>query len=150
MNAPKLEWYSRMEVDEKYALDNNIYAGTYTSNNPITVYLQLWNNRWGTEDVESLFDFHINMFFKDKEDSALINYCTVILNNADVLGMVYTDGYVTLEFPESITLSGIKNDGTTKNNPNNFITLQVIFDAEGTELKENDLKSLFFEIVKNE
>ena len=150
MNEPKLEWYSRIGKDEKYALDNNVYAGTHTEGNPITVSLQLWNNRWGVEDVEPLEDFHINMFFKNKEDSALLQYCTVTLNEADVLSLAITEDIATLEFPKPIVLSGTKNDGTTKNNQDHFITLQFTFQANGEDLKENDLKSLFFEIIKDE
>lgn len=47
-----------------------------------------------------------------------------------------------------ITLSGTKNDGTEENNPNHYISLDFTFKtSNNTKLKENDLKSIFFEIV---
>lgn len=150
MEAPKIEWYSKTGSDEKFAQDNDIYAGTYTKGHPISVDMQLWNNRWGTEDVEALEDFYINMYFKDKEDASLFEYCTVVLNSGEILGMERTKDKMTLVFPKAVTISGQKNDGTSKNNPNNFISLQFIFKADDVELKEHDLKSLFLEIVKND
>ena len=89
------------------------------------------------------------MFFKDKEDTALFEYCTVIFNGGDILGMERTEDKMTLVFPKKVTLSGQKNDGTSKKNPNNFISLQFVFQAGDAELKEHDLKSLFLEIVQN-
>lgn len=150
MEGPKIEWYSRVGTDAKYAPDNNVYAGTYTKKHPLVIYLQLWNNRWGTEDVESLDNFYINMFFKHKEDSVLLEHCTVILNDSEVLNLNRSGDLATLEFPRAISLSGTKNDGSSKNNADHFLTLQLTFDAGDAELKENDLKSLFFDIVKNE
>lgn len=44
MEDAKIEWYSKVGSDEKFALDNDIYAGTYTDGHPIVVTLQLWNN----------------------------------------------------------------------------------------------------------
>lgn len=150
MSEAKIEWYTRAGSDEKFALDNDVYAGTYTEGHPIIVDLQLWNNRWGTVDVDPLSDFYINIYFKNIEDSALLDYCTVILNNSENLSMTRSGNRMTLIFPKPVTLSGVKNDGTSKNNPNHFINLQFIFQADGADLKDNDLKALFFEIIKND
>ena len=150
MESPKIEWYSKTGSDEKFAQDNDIYAGTYTKGHPISVDMQLWNNRWGTEDVEPLEDFYINMYFKDKEDVSLFEFCTVVFNGGDILGMERTEDKMTLVFPKAVTISGKKNDGTSKNSSNNFISLQFIFQAGEAELKEHDLKSLYLEIIKND
>lgn len=148
MEDAKIEWYSKVGSDEKFALDNDVYAGTYTDGHPIVVTLQLWNNRWGTADVLPLKDFFINMYFKDREDKNLFEYCSVRMGN-EILSFIENGTYVTLEFPKAVEISGIKNNGIAKDNPKNFIELEFTFRADGANLKEHDLKSLFFEIKKN-
>ena len=108
----------------------------------------MWNNRWGTVDVNSLTNFLINIYFDYIEDNSLFDYCSVVLNNSDILNIKKSGSVGVLEFPQTITLSGTKNDGTEENNPNHYISLDFTFKTNNEiKLKENDLKSLFFEII---
>ena len=45
-------------------------------------------------------------------------------------------------------LSGTKNDGTLDNNKDHYINIEFQFDAEGSKLKENDLKDMYFQIIQ--
>lgn len=151
MDEPKITWYAKLSSDTDFNKTNEIYAGTYTPDNSINVNLQIWNNRWGTVDVNSLTNFLINVYFADTEDNCLFDYCSIVLNNSDVLNIKKSGTVGVLEFPEAITLSGTQNDGTTVNNPDHYILLDFIFkipDNVNVQLKENDLKSLFFEIIQ--
>lgn len=150
MKEPKLEWYSRVGSDEKFALEDDVYAGTYTGKASLVVELQLWNNRWGTEDVQPMEDFYINAYFKEKEDSSLFDCCKILLGEHESASFVGKGAKKTLSFEKEIKLSGTKNDGKTEGNDDHYIALTFIFNStDGSELKENDLKSLYLEIVKN-
>ena len=148
MQEPIITWYAKLTEDSQFRQTDEIYAGTYTPNNSIQVNLQIWNNRWGTIDVADLTDFTIHMYFNDVEDTSLFNYCTIVLNKSDILNLTKADNRCILEFPNEITLSGKKNNGTSKENANNYLNLDIVFQApKDVKLKEKDLKSLFFEIV---
>ena len=148
MQEPIITWYAKLTEDSQFRQTDEIYAGTYTPNNSIQVNLQIWNNRWGTIDVADLTDFTIHMYFNEVEDTSLFNYCTIVLNKSDILNLTKADNRRILEFPNEITLSGKKNNGTSKENANNYLNLDIVFQApKDVKLKEKDLKSLFFEIV---
>lgn len=148
MDEPKITWYAKLSSDMEFSQTNEIYAGTYTPDNEIKVNIQIWNNRWGTVDVNSLTNFLINIYFDYIEDNALFDYCSIVLNNSDILNIKKSGSIGVLEFPQIITLNGAKNDGTTENNPNHYISLDFVFKTNNEiKLKENDLKSLFFEII---
>lgn len=147
MDSPNITWFAKVRSSDKYMSTNNIFAGTYTKKTPVIVDIQLWNNRYGVIDVEDLKDFYINIFFKDTEDSSLLEYCTVVYRN-DVLTKDITNKIATLQFPEDIVISGVSNDGSLENHAN-YINLEFIFNTSDTLLKEDDLKSLYFKIEKN-
>jgi len=146
MDKPRISWYSRIG-DETYAAQPEFYAGTYTKEEKISVDIQIWNNRWGTEDVETLDNFSLNIYFDCLEDSALLQCCKVILGGMDELSLIISGQKATVSFPEKVKLSGVKNDGSSANSRENYIMITFEFSALEYRLKENDLKSLYFEIV---
>lgn len=146
MDKPRISWYSRIG-DETYQPQSEFYAGTYTKEEKISVDIQIWNNRWGTEDVETLDNFSLNIYFDCLEDSALLQCCKVILGGMDELSLIISGQKATVSFPEKVKLSGVKNDGSSANSRENYIMITFEFSALEYRLKENDLKSLYFEIV---
>lgn len=146
MDKPNITWYARIG-DEAYAAHKEFYAGTHTKEEKISVDMQIWNNRWGTEDVEALSDFTLNMYFDSLEDSALLQCCKVIMGGSDELPLIISGQKATVSFPDEVVISGLKNDGTSVNCKKNFIVLTFEFSAPDYRLKENDLKSLYFEII---
>lgn len=150
MEGPVITWYSKIG-DETYEPGSERYAGNYTKEAKISVDLQIWNNRWGTEDVESLSDFSLNLYFDCLEDAALLQCCRLILGGNEELPLIVSRQKATVTFPETVTLSGLKNDGSSKNSKANYIEMTFEFDVgEDYQIKENDLKTLFFEIVQME
>lgn len=146
MDKPIISWYSRIG-DETYQAQSELYAGTYTKEEKISVDIQIWNNRWGTEEVETLENFSLNIYFDTLEDSVLLQCCRVILGGLDELSLIITGQKATVAFPDTVKLSGMKNDGSSANSSDNYIALTFEFEASNYRLKENDLKSLYFEII---
>lgn len=147
MESPKLSWYYKTETDKDYDNSNEIYAGTYDNSKPLSVKLQLWNNRYGKEDVKNLSNFYLTIFFDNHEDNSLLKYCSVILNGIDILSPKISENMATITFPENIVLKGVKNNGSAETNLHNFINLELRFDAGDTRLKEDTLKSLYIKIM---
>ena len=143
--TPQITWFVKMG-DEPFKSQKEIYAGTYSKENKLVVDMQLWNNRYGIVDADTLEGFTINMYFDNLEDSALLSCCKVILGDQDELPLIIRGQKATISFPTEIKLSGAKNNGALSNAAN-YIKLTFEFAAEEYRLKENDLKSLFFEII---
>lgn len=148
MATPKLTWYAKKITDEKYSVDQRFYAGKYTDNNQIVVDIQLWNNRWGTETVDDLINYDVCFFFDRVEDSALLDMCTIVYNSAVSIPFSVSGSKAILQFPDKPTIKGTKNNGSSADNPNNYIQLRFVFNASGERLKDNDLKSLYFEVLE--
>lgn len=145
--APKLSWYTKKLNDEKFSVDPQVYAGTYTDNDQIVMDIQLWNNRWGTETVDDLKNYDICFFFDKVEDSTLLSFITIMYKGNSV-GYSISGRKAVLQFGEDRPiLSGTKNNGSSADNPNNFLEFRFVFSAEGQRLKDNDLKSLYFEVM---
>lgn len=150
MDKPVLTWYTKMGSDKSYSdASTGLYAGTYTGEKPVSINIQLWNNRWGEEDVEDLKDFSIKFSFKDTEDSSLLGFCSVIVNDTDIRELKKTGRHGILSFGEDYYLSGKANDGSSKNSRENFLQMLFTFSTNGELLKEADLKTLYLEIVEN-
>jgi len=148
MASPKISWYAKKITDSKYSVDSRFYAGKYTDNSQIIVDIQLWNNRWGSETVNDLTNYDICFFFDRIEDSALLNMCSVIYDNATSIPFNVTGNKAILQFTDKPILKGTKNNGSSADNPSNYLQLRFIFSASGERLKDNDLKSLYFEVLE--
>ena len=148
MSKAQISWYVKCLSDERYSVDDNFYAGKYTDEDPIVVDIQLWNNRWGTENVEDLTDYDICFFFDCVEDSVLLNYCTIIYNDSNIVPFYVTGHKAVLSMDTKPVLSGLKNNGSSADNPNHFLQLRLIFQADNEKLKSNDIKSLYFEVLE--
>ena len=148
MELPQITWYAKLTSEENFKQTDLVYAGAITPNNYLTVDIQLWNNRWGESDVETLSDFNILMYFQDVEDSALLENCSIFYNGAEV-DIEIENKKALVKFAKAPILSGKANDGSSLNEDNsgNFISLQFIFTTSSQRLKENDLKHLILEIV---
>ena len=145
---PIISWYAKKISDAKYSVEPRFYAGKYSDNDPIVVDIQLWNNRWGTTTVPDLTNYDICFFFDRIEDSSLLEYCNVLLNSTDSLLFSVSGNKAILEIENKPVLKGTKNNGSSADNPDNYLQLRFVFSATGTRLKDNDLKSLYFEVIE--
>lgn len=148
MEDPKITWYAKLNKESQYEETNDYYAGSYTPGHPIDVDIQIWNNRFGLDDVANFADFYIVISFEHVEDSALFDYCTIVLDDANIIPLKKSGKKAILELPDTIVLSGAKNDGTLDGNKDHYINIEFQFDAEGSKLKENDLKDMYFQIIQ--
>lgn len=148
MEDPKITWYAKLNKETQYEETNDYYAGSYTPGHAIDVDIQIWNNRFGLNDVATLSDFYIVVSFDRVEDSSLFDYCTIVLNDANILPLKKNGKKAILELPDTVKLSGTKNDGTLDSNTDHYMNLEFQFDAEGAKLKENDLKDMYFQIIQ--
>lgn len=142
-----LEWYAKVDVSDTYEPTNEMYAGTLNKANNITLFLELWNNRFGDVTVPDFSDFNINLFFEYEEDKVLLDECKIQVNNKEVeIQKVDNYGIISME---DIVLSGEKNNGLEKDSTSNFCTIKFeLLSTENKKFKPADLKNLYFEIAK--
>lgn len=142
-----LEWYAKVDVSDTYEPTNEMYAGTLNKANNITLFLELWNNRFGDVTVPDFSDFNINLFFEYEEDKILLDECKIQVNNKEVeIQKVDNYGIISME---GIVLSGEKNNGLEKDSTSNFCTIKFkLLSTENKKFKPADLKNLYFEIAK--
>lgn len=146
MNQPNITWRIKKYASEDYEETENFYAGSF-DNKYLAFELEIWNNRYGTQQVEDLEDFSLEFVFDHVEDSALIKYFTFTFNNEEIIPT--QNGLVgTVKFPDNIILSGNTNDGTESATLNYLRILVEITIPENVNIKTNDLKSMTFNIVR--
>jgi len=148
MDQPKLIWYVQIDEENKYAAEDEKYVGTYSLYSPIVVYLRLWNNRYGSEDVEDLKNFALRLSFDCYEDSVLLPYCTMFLGTEEIPASVAGKNAI-FSIPRSKYVSGKKNNGVEAENKENYLdfTLKFRIDDKTVRVKENDIKNLSIEVV---
>ena len=144
MATPIITWYATTGTD--YQETSDFYAGGYNQNTPLILNVQIWNNRWGTTDVDGLANAVLTLQFNNLEDSALLQCCSCMLRSSLVTGTIKDN---IISFPLRAAISGTANDGDANNtsNVNNFVTVKFIFDASGQTIKTNDLKTMYFSVA---
>lgn len=149
MNEPIISYSAKLSKYQNYRDVDELFAGTYTSYNPIEIDLRIWNNRFGTSDVEDLENFVINLFFDKYEDNSLLNFVKINYNDIEEVPITVSNGVATATFLNNVVISGKSNSGSDVNT-DNYINLKILFDVDDPEvnLKDNDFKSLYVEVVK--
>ena len=145
-----LSWYTKLEDESNYAPSIEKFIGTYTALTPLKVNIQLWNNRYGEEDTDDLKNFSLRLGFRNFEDSALLDKAQITLASGQILpGEIAGDKKVFF-LPNSVTLSGRKNNGEVNENEDNFLSFVLEFNLDTKIiLKENDLKDMYLEVVNS-
>jgi hypothetical protein len=141
MANPIIGWY--IKESDNYVQEDEYYLGSFTSDSEISINVQVWNNRYGSNSVDGISDARLAIYFDTVEDAALLNYCTVSVN----------DSYFTapkIELQRGIVsigeLSGIYNDGLElSSNEVNYKNLSIKFSGFPCNLK-NGLKNMFLDI----
>ena len=148
MSNPNITWYTRQNSDA-YQADSEFYAGTYTKEKALAVDMQIWNNRWGVNDVDDIENAVVVFYFETIEDSSLLKNCVITLGGNDQLTTTVKNnrGFVVL----NRNIDGKKNNGDDANvdNTNNFVNITFSFSAANYILKENDIKNLYFEVISS-
>lgn len=143
--SANIKWY--IKNDNTFYPEEDYFAGTYSSRTPLSITIQLWNNRYGTEDVDDLSDFALKASFEHLEDKSLLQYVKLSSGTVE-LDSTVLDDHIIFTMPSGTVLKGTANNGLTSENATNYMEMTFSFEVpEETNLKENDLKSLYFEIV---
>nr|DAP36764.1 MAG TPA: hypothetical protein [Caudoviricetes sp.] len=145
-----LSWYTKLEDESNYAPSIEKFIGTYTALTPLKVNIQLWNNRYGEEDTDDLKNFSLRLGFRNFEDSALLDKARITLASGQILPGEITGDKKVFFLPNSVTLSGRKNNGEVNENEDNFLSFVLEFNLDTKIiLKENDLKDMYLEVVNS-
>lgn len=146
MQKPRISWFVK-ESDGSFIAKEEHHAGTYDRQEKVAVEIQVWNNRWGVEDVESLRDPVLNFYFDTLEDSSLLHLCKISIDDMGFVPLVIRGEKASARIGRS--LSGKRNNGDANevSNQECYINIRFEFETEEYRLKENDLKNLYFELV---
>lgn len=146
--APILTWHVKLKDEETFSPTKNKFIGTHTARENITATIQLWNNRRGTTNVDDLEDFTIRLDFQDEEDSALLKYVLIKDQDDNMIGSQNFGKHILFNLPPNIVISGKANNGVMSENRKNYLEFKLIFQTPNNiQLKENDLKTLYLEVV---
>lgn len=140
----KISWF--IKDNEAFYEKKEYHAGTYRSDETIELNMQVWNNRWGTEDVSDVIAPVLSIKFGTLEDSSLLELIKVIVNGSSEPPATIKDKNAVFIIGE--TLSGKGNDGDEGDylNRKNFFDVKIIIDIKNKTLKENDLKTMYLEL----
>lgn len=147
MEQPKITWLVRTADEEDFRKSPEFYAGTYNQEEDLSIYIQLWNNRYGTEAVKPLSDFGISVTFDKEEDSVFLKYMTFHYGVAEFTPVVSGNTGV-IQLPDTVELSGALNDGSDENTDNYIVLRLDISVPWNVSLKMNDLKTMTLGITK--
>lgn len=141
MANPIISWY--VNESGSYVQDEEYYLGSFTSDTDISVSVQVWNNRYGSKEVDSIDEARLAIYFDTIEDSALLNYCTVSINDS-------TYATPSVELQRAVVtigeLSGVDNDGLEQtSNESNYKNVTIKFSGFPGNLK-NGLKNMYLDI----
>lgn len=145
-----LSWYTKLENESNYVPTQEKFIGTYTALTPLKVNIQLWNNRYGEEDTDDLKNFSLRLGFRSFEDSALLDKAQLTLASGQILPGQITGDKKIFILPNNVIISGRKNNGEVNENEDNFISFILEFNLDTKiQLKENDLKDMYLEVVNS-
>lgn len=140
-NNSKITWY--ILEDEEYIQDDEYYLGSFSPDSEIQLKVQVWNNRYGKNNVESIPNARLAIYFDSIEDSMLLEYCTVSINdnNLTKIPVMFGKGIIDIGL-----LSGNSNNGMDIiDNTYNFKNITISFKGFPTNLK-NGIKNMFLDI----
>ncbi|MEK5433953.1 hypothetical protein MKY88_24435 [Lysinibacillus sp. FSL R7-0073] len=140
----KISWF--IKENDVYSEKKEHHAGTFRKDEKIVINMQAWNNRWGVKDAEDIISPVLSFRFDSFEDNALLRLCKVIVNQSLELPVTVKDNSAVVVIGE--TIIGRSNDGDENSyeNKNNFIDIRLEIDIRDKDLKENDLKKMYFEL----
>lgn len=143
MTAPKITWFILEDIDGLYqysAKRTHDMEGSYAPGDTISVKIQLWNNRRGSEDVANAENAKLVLFFKNYEDNYLLKLCKINFENKVKPVTIDMDrGIFNLK-----TISGGANNGTDLN-VDNYLEFELQIGPIPSNVK-SELKGLVLDV----
>ena len=115
--------------------------GSYAPGDTLSVKIQLWNNRRGTEDVANAENARLVMFFKNYEDNYLLKLCKIKFENEAKPVTIDMDRGI---FELNKTISGSANNGTDLNT-DNYLEFELQIGPIPLNVK-SELKGLILDV----
>lgn len=144
MNLPIISWHILEDTD--YIQDTEYYLGSFNPQSIIKLNVQIWNNRYGQTEVMTLDNARLCIYFETMEDGALLNYCSIGVNNDSPITPTVELNRATLEIGR---LSGESNNGISNDkNRTNYKNVSIEFKGLPSNLR-NGLKNMFLDIEIN-
>lgn len=141
MSNSKISWY--ILEDEDYIQDNEFYLGSFSPDTEINFKIQVWNNRYGKSNVESIPNARLAIYFDSIEDSVLLKYCSVSISGDEHVKIPIMSNKGILDIG---LLSGNSNNGLdSMDNMYNFKNIEVMFKGFPSNLK-NGIKNMYLDI----
>lgn len=145
MRDPQISWYV-LENESVELIDKEHFAGAFSpSNIEATFEMQVWNNKWGTEDVADIDNPVLVLMFDTIEDSKLLEYCKVRIDNNPFKELEIYNDKATI--PMNRILSGRSNKGSASDSTN-YSQITIKF-GPITHGMQNGLKGLLVDIQYN-
>lgn len=144
MLTPKLKWYVLEDIDGSYEYSpkkTHDMEGSYAPSDTLNLKVQLWNNRLGTEDVQSINNAKLCVFFKNYEDNYLLKLCKVKIKNKEAkeLEIDMDRGLIDIGH-----ISGSANNGSDLN-VDNYVEFELLIGPLPSNLK-SELKGLILDV----
>lgn len=108
----------------------------------MVVKLQVWNNRYGDKDVDSIDDAKLVIYFKNYEDNYMLNLCKIRLGDNDKLEDIVID--VDRGLYNIGLLSGMANSGSLSNK-DNYRDIELVFGPIPSNIR-SELKSMIIDL----
>lgn len=144
MMSPKTTWYVLEDIDGLFEYSpkrTHDMEGSYAPGDTVSIKIQLWNNRLGTEDVQDAVNAKLVIFFKNYEDNYLLKLCKIKLNDEEAKP-------VTIDMDRGLfnlgTISGGANNGSDLNT-DNYIQFELQIGAIPMNAK-SELKGLILDV----
>lgn len=144
MMSPKTSWYVLEDIDGLFEYSpkrTHDMDGSYAPGDTVSVKIQLWNNRLGTEDVSDAKNAKLVIFFKNYEDNYLLKLCKVKVGNDEAKT-------VTLDMDRGLfelgNISGGANNGSDLNT-DNYKEFELQIGPIPTNVK-SELKGLILDV----
>lgn len=144
MMSPKTTWYVLEDIDGLFEYSpkrTHDMEGSYAPGDTVSIKIQLWNNRLGTEDVQDAVNAKLVIFFKNYEDNYLLKLCKIKLNDEEAKP-------VTIDMDRGLfnlgTISGGANNGSDLNT-DNYIEFELQIGAIPMNAK-SELKGLILDV----
>lgn len=144
MSLPNISWH--IFEDNEYIQDTEFYLGSFNPESNIVLDVQVWNNRYGQNTVQSIDNARLCIYFENIEDSSLLNYCSISVNSDSPMIPVVELNQVNANLG---ILSGDPNNGVVNDkNRINYKNVRIEFKGFPSNLRSG-LKNMFLDIEIN-
>ena len=146
MANPKITWqvYEDGDTNDYIPIRNYTEEGSFTAGEYVYKRIRVWNNYYGSNDVNDATNCNLVLAFKNYEDNFLLHLINVKVGNNDwTYPNIDTDrGIVPMK-----DLSGLANNGTLSNYEN-YCDIEINIGPLPSNMR-CELKSLYFYLEYN-